>query len=222
MQQQRGGQQPRRNARPVHFQIEGVQFAAVLERVQNKRHQAENIKMHRPGRIPAARKNEQPNEEVKQANNAQVIFDTDGFVWRSGDQAGLKLFAVAFQFVAELRPLPRAIEPPRHMRRFRHRHIINGQQHVAGTDACRGCGGVRCYFPGFYTGRSVGPRHSVVHQVIPGALQEVVPGKDDGGQRRQRQDDCTDTHAEFLSHRRPRLQTPYRIGNCCNSSSNLL
>ena len=57
MQQQRRRQQPRHDIRPINFLIERVQLAAVMERIQNERHQAENIKMHRARRIPPPHKN---------------------------------------------------------------------------------------------------------------------------------------------------------------------
>ena len=49
MQQQSRRQQPRHDIRPVHFLVERVQLSAVVERIQNERHQAEHIEMHGRG-----------------------------------------------------------------------------------------------------------------------------------------------------------------------------
>src|SRR3974390_1385404 len=102
MQQKRGGQQPRDHARPVHFEVKRVQFSAVLEGIENERDQAEDIEVHSAGGVPSADKNKQTDEQIKQSNHPEIVFDSDGLVRRSGDQAGLKFFPVAREFIAQV------------------------------------------------------------------------------------------------------------------------
>ena len=115
MQQQRGGQQTSDHTRPVHFEVEGVQFSTVLEGVENERDQAEDIEVNRARGVPSADENEQPDEQVKEPNHAEIVFNGDGFVGRSGDQPGLKLYSAAGEFVAQLGPKPGAKQPARHV-----------------------------------------------------------------------------------------------------------
>src|SRR5258708_30940502 len=103
MRRQRRGEQSRHDTRPIDFQIEGVQLAAVMERTDHEGNQAKNGKMNGARRIPSPDEDEQSDEEVQQAYNAEIIFNGDRFVRRRGDQAGFKLLARARDVVAEMR-----------------------------------------------------------------------------------------------------------------------
>src|SRR5208282_5433511 len=115
MQQQCRHHHLRQDFDPIDFVIEGVQLSAVVEREENERDEAENIKVHGARRVPAARKNEKADEEIDQANNAGVILDGGWFFGRSSYERSLKLLAVPGQSVAHLRPQPRAPQPLGHL-----------------------------------------------------------------------------------------------------------
>src|SRR5258708_14404619 len=104
MKGRRGREHTCHNARPIDFQIEGVQLAAKVERTNNKGNQAKNIKMHGARSVPPPRKDEQANEEIQKSDNAQIIFNGDWLARRGGDQPGFKLLAVAGELLAELCP----------------------------------------------------------------------------------------------------------------------
>src|SRR5882762_703493 len=116
MQQQRRREQTRYDSRPIDFLIEGVPLAAVMERTNNKGNQTKDVKVHRPRRVPSADENEQADEEIQQADNAEIILDTDGLVRRRGNQPGFKFFAVTREFIAKLGPKPGVIEAVRDQR----------------------------------------------------------------------------------------------------------
>ena len=108
MQQQRRLQQPGHDAGPIDFPVKGAQLARVLEGIQNEGNQAENVEMHGASGVPAARENKKTDEEIEQADNAQIIFDRGRPLRRLGDQLGLKLLAASFDSVVRLRPQPDA------------------------------------------------------------------------------------------------------------------
>ncbi len=68
MQQQSRGEQLRQDFDPIDLVIESIQLPAVMERIENERHQAKNVEVHRARRIPAACKNEKSDEEINQAD----------------------------------------------------------------------------------------------------------------------------------------------------------
>src|SRR5215472_18129985 len=112
MKQQSGNEHARYDLRPVDFPVERVQLAAEVKRPENEGSQAENVKVYGPRGIPTARKNEESNEEIQQADNAKIIFRGKRlFCWR-GNQWRLELLAVARQPVAHLGPQARAVQPP--------------------------------------------------------------------------------------------------------------
>ncbi len=95
MQQQCGRQQQRGDLRPINLVVEGVQLAAVVERIKNKRNKAEDVEVDGARRIPPADKNKQTDEQVKQADGAKIIFNRSGFFRGRGHQRRLELLAIA-------------------------------------------------------------------------------------------------------------------------------
>ena len=85
VQQQRRGQHQRRDLRPIDFVVEGVQFAAVVERIEDERHKAEDEEMHGARSVPSFNENEQTDEEVEQSYNTLVVLDRGRFFGRSGN-----------------------------------------------------------------------------------------------------------------------------------------
>ena len=80
-----------------------------MERVQNKRDEAEEIEMHRAGRAPAAHENEEPDEEVEKSEYAEIVLDQGRFFGRNRDQLDVKCFPATLDPVARF--LPNA-QPP--------------------------------------------------------------------------------------------------------------
>ncbi len=131
MQQQRRSEQTCYDARPIDFQIEGVQLAAKVERTNNKGNQAKNIKMHGARSVPPPRKDEQANEEIQKSDNAQIIFNGDWLVRWGGDQPGFKFLAIAGELVAKLGPKPGPVQAVCHHCRPGHCNVVDRQQDVA-------------------------------------------------------------------------------------------
>src|ERR1700688_2804480 len=96
--------------------------------------------MHRARRVPAAREDEKANEEIEQANDAQIIFDRGGSLRRLGDQQGLKLFPAPFDSVVRLRPQPNMPQAFSNLDGIADREVIDGDYFIVGSDsriACR-------------------------------------------------------------------------------------
>ena len=109
MEQQAGHQQTRHDFGPINLPVESVQFSAEVERPKAERSQAKNVEVHGPGSIPPADENEQADEQVKQADNAKVIFNGQGLNSRSGHQGRFKLFPIAGELVVDNGPEAGAI-----------------------------------------------------------------------------------------------------------------
>jgi hypothetical protein len=58
---------------PVNRPVEGIEFTRVVERVQNKRSQAEDIKVRGPRSCPAAEQHIKSNRKVNQRNQPQSL-----------------------------------------------------------------------------------------------------------------------------------------------------
>ncbi len=61
-------QKPSSDVDPVDCPIEIVQLSGVLERIEDKRHQAENVKVSRARRGPAPQENIDSNAEVDEGD----------------------------------------------------------------------------------------------------------------------------------------------------------
>src|SRR5277367_2872984 len=140
MQQQSRHQDLRHDLDPINLVVESVQLAAVMEHEENEGDQAENVKVHGARCVPPARKNEQSDEEIDQAYDARIIFNGCGFFGRRGDKWSLELLIIAREFVADLRPKPRAPEPLRYLDLPGDGGPINGQQMIADSHPSP-CGG---------------------------------------------------------------------------------
>ncbi len=65
----------RRYVAPVDDPIEGVELGGVFEGIQNKRDEAEDVKVGRLGRRPAPEENVDSDAEVDQSDEAQTLVD---------------------------------------------------------------------------------------------------------------------------------------------------
>src|ERR1700740_391286 len=108
MHQQSGLQKQRHYVGPVNRFIKRIQLAAVMEAIKNERNKAENIEMNGPGRVPAARKNKKPDEEIKQRGKPEVVLDRRRVFLRRCNQRSLKRRARTPHAVANLCPWPNA------------------------------------------------------------------------------------------------------------------
>src|SRR6266571_525966 len=88
VQEQRRLQQPGDHVRPVNCPIEVVQLAGVLESVEDKRHQAENVKVSGFGRRPTTQQNIQPYSQIDQRDQSQS--KVEGLVSGREHQLGLQ------------------------------------------------------------------------------------------------------------------------------------
>src|SRR6266567_2582481 len=134
MEQQSRHQQARRDFRPINLPVEGVQLRAEVERPKNERSQAENIKVHGAGSVPAANKNEQADEEIQQTHDAKVILSGKRFFCGSRHQRRFKLFSVSQEFVVNRRPKPRAVQAPGDFCCTRDGGSVELQEDVPGVD----------------------------------------------------------------------------------------
>ena len=71
MQEQRRLQQPCHHVRPVDDPVKVVELAGVVERVENERHQAEDVEVSTLGRGPASQQDVEADAEVDQRNQPQ-------------------------------------------------------------------------------------------------------------------------------------------------------
>src|SRR5258708_36308972 len=85
VQQERRREQPGDYAGPIHFIVEGIQLAAVLEGIKDERYQADDVKMHGARRVPPAHENEKPNEKIDETNEPAVILDGSRILHQRGD-----------------------------------------------------------------------------------------------------------------------------------------
>jgi len=184
VQKQRRRQQPRHHARPVDFVVEIVQLPAVVEAVEDERHQAENVKVNGARRIPAANEDKDSDEEIDQPDDAKVIFRGERFGGRGNDHRRLKRFAAALHLVAQLAPESGPPNPLGDLYRARDLLSPDFEQPVALPDARLPGGSARRYLPGFDPAVRVPPRHSIVGRFKPRPLVEVQNGEDHRSQRR--------------------------------------
>jgi hypothetical protein len=202
MKEQRGGKQSGHNAGPVDLQIESVELSAVMKRIEDERDQTKDVEVHGAWRVPPANKDEQPDEQIEQTDDAEVHLDSDGFVRGGGDQASFEFFAVAGKLVAQLGPETGAIQASRYIGGAWDGDIVDGDEDIARMDTGGIGGGIRGDFPGFDAIGIVGPGHAVIHQVKAGTLAEIQPSKGNRRQRRQRQYHCSYTNPQSLLHER--------------------
>src|ERR1700722_303294 len=107
-----------------------------MERAEDGRDQAENVKMHSAGRIPPAPENEKSYEQVDQTDYAKIIFDVEGLGGGGDNQQRAELAAATLQFVVCLRPNAHGPEALRDLYGAPNGNIAYGQQAIALLDPC--------------------------------------------------------------------------------------
>ncbi len=181
--QQRRSQQARYNLRPVNFPVKGVQLSAEMERPENEGDQAKNVKVHGARGVPAADKNEQADEQIKQAYDAKVILGCERLFRGRCEQWRFEFLTTTGKFVAHLGPEPSTVQPPGDLRGSFDRSAIDRQEDVAGANPGASCGRIERNPTGLNSVVRVEPGYSVVHHLIAAALVEVNQGKNHRSQR---------------------------------------
>ena len=123
---------------PVDNRVKRIELAGVMERVQNERHEAENIKMRGFRRGPAAEENVKTDAQVDQCDQAQSLLH--GIVRRNGNHGcDFYIDALTIQEVRGPRIHTRAIEVPFFfdivLDGLVFRQAVDAQQPVADFDA---------------------------------------------------------------------------------------
>src|SRR5271169_3884532 len=116
MKQQGRRKQTCRNLCPINFPVEYVQFSAEVKRTKDEGNQAENVEVHGAWRVPSANENEQPNEKIEQAHDAQKVLGGERLFRGGRNQRRFEFVAAARKLIAHLGPQAGTIEPVRNVR----------------------------------------------------------------------------------------------------------
>src|ERR1700687_2023576 len=103
--------------------------------------------MHGARGIPPAHEDEQADEEIQKAYKPAVILDGSRLIRRSGDDGGLKLAAVAREFVTDLVPESGMPQAAGDLYLRGDRDVVDGDQQVARANADAGGWGVWSQLP---------------------------------------------------------------------------
>src|ERR1700733_11091082 len=177
-----GLQQQRHHVAPVNDPVEGIQLAAVMKTIQDERDQAKNVEMNGARRVPAAHENEQADKEVKEPEDAQIVFNRRRIFLRGSDHRRFKGAAVAEQLVADFRPGTDVEEHAGDVGRAMDRNPANGFDNIPLADA--GFGGRRITddVPGGNALPRVHPGNAVIGKNVEGALLEVQDSENNSRQ----------------------------------------
>ena len=156
--------------------------------------------MHGARGVPAADENEQADEQIEQAHDAQVILGCQRLFCRRREQRGFEFLAAARKFVAHLGPQPRTVETPRHFRRSTDRSTIDREKNVARANSSAGGRRIRSNPAGLNSMVGIEPGHAVVHHLEAAALVEVDQGKNHRSECGQRQHDRPKADSKILPH----------------------
>src|SRR5580765_1340897 len=186
MQQESRMQQLRQNFDPIDLIIEGIQLPAVMERIENERHQAKNVEVHRARRVPAACKNEKSDKEINQADTALIIFNRSGLFGRGSYQRSLKRFAVSQEPVTHLSPKSCAPQTLGYLHLPGDGSPVDGHKVIAITNPSERGGRIRRHLSRLNTLRGIQPYDPIVGRLEFRSLDEVQPSKNHGCQRGKR------------------------------------
>src|ERR1700738_733544 len=220
VQQEGRRESPGHDAGPLHFKVEGIELAAVLEGIEDKGPQAEDVKMHGARRIPPAHENEKPNEKIEETNKPAVILDGSRLLRRRGDDWSFKLATVAGQFVAHLGPHPGVPQATSNLDLRGDWSVVDSDQQVAWADTGASSGGVGSEFPSLSAAGGIQPGHAIIRGLKSLALDEVQPGKAQRCQRGKRQNDRSETDTQILFHD-PSTVYPPPVNLRCKPMSNV-
>src|SRR5713226_3574874 len=123
-----------------------------MEGIEHEGGQTEQIEMDRARGRPAAQEDEQPDEQIEQPDDSQIVLNRRGLVGGDGDQRGLEFPPFTRQAVARLRPYPQAPQSLGDLCGAAHRSTVQGDQRVSWPDPRTCAPRVRSHEPGTYTG----------------------------------------------------------------------
>ena len=170
---------------PVNFPIEGIQLARVMKGAKDKRGQAEQIKVDRAPSVPATDENEEADEEVEQADDAQVILERERL--RSGrrDHGCIENATLAADLITGARPDAESPEALDDVDGARHRLTVDGNKHIAGFYSGALTWGGRGYYSRVNSLRTVEPGDAIVGNVEGKALLEIHDSENSDSDRKQ-------------------------------------
>ena len=198
MQEQRWLQQPGHHVRPVNDPVKVVQFAGVVEGVEDERHQTENVEVCALGCGPASQQDVQPNPEVHQRDHSQTVVQSA--VGRRQNQRSFNWDTLADQRVGGLRPDPRAVKLPLEPADVGDRASVNREQQVAFFDAGLLAWAVDVDPLGLEMVATLDPPDAVVGNLDFAIFLEVDPGKDDRRYAQQRNHNEQKSRLEISCH----------------------
>src|SRR5260370_30946220 len=111
-----------------------------MERQENEGDEAKDVKMHGARTVPWGNENEQADEQVKQAHDAQVVLGRKGLLGRGCEEWRFEFLTTAGKLVAHLGPEPSTVQPPSDLRGSCDRGAIDRQQDVVGGWTVLGSG----------------------------------------------------------------------------------
>ena len=185
---------------PINFPIEDGKLSAVVEAVKDERGQAEEIEMHGARSVPAARENEQANENIDQAGDAEIVLEGGGIFGVGGDELGVEGGAVALDAVGELGPFAGAEEHLSDLGGTANIGAANGFDVVAGLDASLFGGRAGSNVPGLDAGAGVQPGDAVIGDREGAALIEIFGCEDNGGEGDDDQGHRANAHSQSVVH----------------------
>ena len=201
MDEQGGLKQPGHDVAPINHPVEWIQFAAVVERIQNEGEQTENIKMYGARRIPALDENEHPDEEIEKAGDAEVVFERRRIVGVRRNQLRIKCRVPALDFIREFCPLTRAKEHLRDLRRAVDWNAAHAFDVVTGPNPALVRRRARGDMPSLHAGRRIEPGDAVIWRREDFALLEIKGGKNDGSYGQDGECHRSNPHSKPVVHR---------------------
>src|SRR5258708_3844682 len=134
VQEQRWLQQPRDLIRPEDGPVKSIELAGIVQRVENERYQAENVKMRGTDRRPAPQQYIKPNAQVDEGDQPQpVVHRTFG---RNQHHFNNQRTDAADQRAGCLRPDAGIVELARHRSRSMDRAALDVYPHIPPPDLC--------------------------------------------------------------------------------------
>src|SRR5450755_3668458 len=133
MQEQSRLQQPGNFIGPQHGPIETVELADIMQRVEDERDQAENVKMRGTDGRPTPHQHVESNAQVDEGDQPQPI--VHGPLGGYQDHFHIQRNRAADQRVGRLRPYSGVIEPVRNRRRRVHPAAVDADNLVPAPDS---------------------------------------------------------------------------------------
>ena len=150
--------------------------------------------------VPPANEDEQPDEEIEQRGDAQIILDGGRVLLGGGNDGRFEGAVIAAEAVLDFGPGNDAEQDASNIGGATNGYATNGLDNVALFDAGFGCGRVWDDVPGGNARRGVHPGDAIVGEDEAGALLEIQKGENDGCQRKKRQQYGPESHSQTIVH----------------------